>query len=282
MGAGPLGRVERKGVRRRVFESDARRRAHKVAGIKAQPLAIVIIEGHGALTLPQSLPQRFLKSFAHLLADRKAVDNQVDGMDFITVEPHSGRYFANLAVDAGINIPFLGQRLEKFAVMALAALNDGGEQGDFMTGETLEDEFGDAVVGIMHHLLAGRRRISPRRPSIEQTQEVVDFGDGAHGRTRVFVSGLLLDSHHGAQARDFVDIGPLHRADELPGISREGLHITSLTLGINRIESQRRLARAAQARDDDQLAPRNLQIDIPEVVHAGTEYLDRIFFHRCA
>ncbi len=280
MGAGPLGRIERKGVGRGVLEGDAGGGAHEVARIETLLAGAVVVEGHGALALAHGLPERGHDALAGVVVDGEPVDDQVDGVYLVAVEPHAGRNFANLAVDAGMDITFLGERLEKLAVVALAALDDGREQGDLAAGEPLADQLGDALVGVMHHLLAGDGRIGPRSAGEKQTQEVVDLGDGADRRTGILVGGLLLDGHHGAESRDLVDVGTLHGPDELPGIGREGLHVTALPLGIDGVEGQRRLARTAQSGDDDQLAARDLQIDILEVVHAGTEDFDRIFFHR--
>ena len=198
MGAGALGRVEREGVRRGVLEGHARRGAHQVARVETLLPGPVVVDGHRALALAHRLLQRGHQPFAGLLADHEAVDHQVDGVYLVAVEAHARRYFADLAVDARIDVPLLGQRLEQFAVVALAALDDGGHQGDLTPGETRENQLGDLVVGIVDHLLARHGRIGPRRPRVKQAQEVVDLGHGAHRRAGILVGRLLFDGHHGA------------------------------------------------------------------------------------
>ena len=200
-------------------------------------------------------------------------------MYLVTVETHSRRYFANLAVDAGIDIALLGQRFEQLAVVALAALHHGGHQGDLAPGETREDQVGYLLVGVVDHLLARHGRIGPRRPRVEQAQKIVDFGDGADRRTGILVGGLLLDGHHGTQARDLVHVGTLHRPHELPRVGRERLHIAALPLGIDRVEGQRRFARTRKSGDDYQFAARDFEVHVPEVVDPCAEYFDRIFHY---
>jgi len=53
-----------------------------------------------------------------------------------------------------------------------------------------------------------------------------------------------------------------------PGIGRERLDIPPLPFGIDRVESQRRLARPTQPRDDDELVARDRDIDVLEIVLA--------------
>ena len=279
VGAGPLRGVEREGVRRRVLEGHARRGAHQVARVEALLSGAVVVDGHRALALAHRLLERGHQPVARVGRDLEAVHHQVDRVDLVAVEAHAGRDLADLAVDAGVDVALSGQRLEELPVVALAALDHRGHERDAPPVEAPEDEVGDLVVGVVDHLLARDGRIGPRGTRVEQTQEIVDLRDGAHGRAGVLVGGLLLDGHHRAQPRDLIDVGALHRPHELPRVGRERLHVAALPLGIDRVEGQRGLARAREARDDHQFAARDLQIDVLEVVHPRSVYLDRIF-HR--
>ena len=73
----------------------------------------------------------------------------------------------------------------------------------------------------------------------------------------------------GAEALDEVDVGLLHLPEELAGVRRQGLHVPALSLGVDRVEGQRRLAGAGEAREHDQLVARKLERDVPEVVLTG-------------
>ena len=267
-------------MRRGVFERRARRGAHQAARIVAQLLRTVVVDGHRPLALPHRLLQRAHQPFGGIGRYAEAVDHQIDRVDLIAVELHARRDFADLAVDAGIDIPLLGQLFEQFAVVPLAALHHGSEQGDPATVEIPEDQIGDLLVRVMHHLLARGRRIGARRACVEQTQEIVDLRNGPDRRTGILVGGLLLDSHHGAQSRDLVHIGALHRPDELTRVGRERLHVAALPLGIDRVEGQRRFARAAESGDYHEFATRNFEVYVLQVVNPRAEYLDAFLFHR--
>ena len=159
-------------------------------------------------------------------------------MYLVAIEFLTCREFAYLAIDAGVDVSLLGQRLKEFAIVTLAALHNRGQQCCLAPIESVDYKVADLLVRVVNHLLARGRGVGTRGARIEQTQKVVDLGDGAHGRAGVLVGSLLLDSHHGAQACDFIDIGALHRAYELSRVGREGLHVAALSLGVYRVEGQ--------------------------------------------
>src|SRR3546814_18168767 len=82
--------------------------------------------------------------------------------------------------------------------------------------------------------------------------------------------GLLFDGDRRAEAVDMVDIGLLHQLEELPRIGRQRFDIAALALGIDRVESQRGLARAAAAGPHHQLVAGDIDIDVFQVVLAAT------------
>ena len=65
----------------------------------------------------------------------------------------------------------------------------------------------------------------------------------------LLAAGPLVDRDRRLQALDQVDVGPLQLVEELPGVDREAFDILPLPLGIERVEGQRALARAAGAGD---------------------------------
>jgi hypothetical protein len=56
---------------------------------------------------------------------------------------------------------------------------------------------------------------------------------------------------------------------KLAGVRRQRLDVTALPLGIEGIESERRLSGAADAREDNQLIARQVEFDVLQVVFAG-------------
>ena len=78
-----------------------------------------------------------------------------------------------------------------------------------------------------------------------------------------------------------VMIGFVDLPEELPGVGREALDVAALPLGENRVEGQRRLARAGESRHDDEFVVRNFDLDVAEVVDPRSFdiYGVFVFFH---
>jgi hypothetical protein len=87
--------------------------------------------------------------------------------------------------------------------------------------------------------------------------------------TRISRRGFLFDGNRRRQAFDRIDVGFLHQFEELTRIGRQGFDVATLTFGIDRIEGERRLARAAEPGDHGQAVARDVDIDILEIVFAG-------------
>jgi hypothetical protein len=113
----------------------------------------------------------------------------------------------------------------------------------------------------------------------EQTQIVVDLGDGADGRARIRAGRLLLDRDGRGEAVDEIDIRLLHLLEELAGIRRQRLDIAPLAFGVNRVEGERRLARARKAGHDDQSVARDVDVDVTEVVDPGAAHRNPVVRH---
>ena len=103
-------------------------------------------------------------------------------------------------------------------------------------------------------------------PGVEDAQIIVDLGDGADGRTRALAGRLLLDADGRRQAADVLDLRLLHLAEELPGVGRQRFDVAALTLGVDRVQGQRTLARTARPAADGHLLARQLDGDVLEVV----------------
>ena len=142
-----------------------------------------------------------------------------------------------------------------------------------MSGIIVGNHIEHSLFGITHHLLASSKAISASGSGKEQSHIVVDFGSCAYRRTGILVGGFLLDTDDGRETCNLVDIRALHTAKEVAGIGRERLDISALTLGKNRVESQRRLAAATQSRNHRERIAGNLYINILKVVYASTVHI---------
>ena len=110
----------------------------------------------------------------------------------------------------------------------------------------------------------GQIRAADARP--EQPQVVVDLGGRADGGARGLGRILLLDRDGGREPVDGIDVGLLHALEELPRVRRERLDVAPLSLGVDRVEGERRLARAGRPGDDGEGAPRDLEVEAFEIV----------------
>ena len=72
----------------------------------------------------------------------------------------------------------------------------------------------------------------------------------------------------GADAVDAIDVRLLHPLEKLARVGRQRLDVAPLPFGVDRVEGERRLARPADAGDDDQLAGGQRDVDVLEVVRA--------------
>ena len=92
----------------------------------------------------------------------------------------------------------------------------------------------------------------------------------------------LLDRDRRRQPLDRVDVGLAHLLEELPRVGGERLDVAPLPLGVERVEGERRLARARQAGDHDQPIARDPHVEVGEVVLARAADLDVGRRVRCA
>ena len=123
-------------------------------------------------------------------------------------------------------------------LLALAVGHDGREDhqlGVLGQCQHVIDHLGHAL-GLER--LAVLRTVRRTGTGVEQAQVVVDLGDRANGGARVVAGSLLLDGNGRRQAFDQVDIRLLHQLQKLPRVGRERLDVTTLPLGIQRIEGQ--------------------------------------------
>src|SRR5262249_15589285 len=102
----------------------------------------------------------------------------------------------------------------------------------------------------------------------QQPHVIVNLGRRADGRPRVADAVLLPDRDRRRDAVDAIDVGLLHALEKLPRVRGQRLDVAALSLGINRVERERRLPRSAHTRNDDEAADGERQVDVLEVMRA--------------
>ena len=180
-----------------------------------------------------------------------------------------------LAVDPGAHVPLSGQILEQRVVLALAAANDRRQHLEPGALGELQDAVDDLLRGLALEPGPVVGAVLHADPGVEQTEVVVDLGDRADGRARVPAGRLLIDRDRRRQSLDHVDVGLVHLAEELAGVGAQRLDVAPLSLGVDRVEREAGLARPGHAGEHDELVARKFDVDVLQVVFAGTSDDDR-------
>ena len=176
---------------------------------------------------------------------------------------------AQLAVDLHAREALAAQLGQLLAVLALAPAHDrrhDHEPRALVQAHDLVDDLLRRLRGDRPPAVEAVRLADPRP---QQAQVVVDLRDRADRRARVARRRLLVDRDRRRQPLDRVHVRLVHLPQELTRVGAQRLDVAALALGVDRVERQRRLARAGQAGDDDERVTRQLDGDVLEVVLAG-------------
>ena len=166
------------------------------------------------------------------------VNHQLDVVGLVAVHLHVVCQLLHLAVHSHPQESFFPQLGEQFAVVAFTGFYQRGEDVDVLALILLFYQLEDALLRVFHHPLAAHVRVGNPHSGIQQTHKVVYLRHRTHGGAGILVGGLLLDGDNRAQTVDAVHVGPFDIAHKVPGISRKGLHVTALSLGMDSVEGQ--------------------------------------------
>ena len=275
---GSLGRVERENVRRGLAIAHARDGVHQPFREVADGSRFLVENHQGTVALLHGRLHAVAQAVEVLFLHFQLVDDHLDVVIFVAIDLHSAFDFLNFAIDADVEIALAPHRLEKLAIVALALSHERGEDVNRLFTIVVENHLLHLLLGVFHHFLARAVAVGRAGAGVEQSEIVVDFGGGAHGGARIFVRRFLLDADDGRQPRDFIYVGSLHVAQKIAGVGRKRLDVATLSLGENRVEGQRRLARAAQSGDDRERLAGNLHVDVLEVMDARSPNVDFLVF----
>ena len=282
-GAGAGRVVEGEDARLQLRHGVAALRAGEVGGEGHGSDPLLAVHGHHqyyAAGEGQRRLERLGQTQGQVIAHLEAIHHHLDGVFLVQLQRGRVRQVAHLTVDAGTDVTLGRQVFQQLGVLPLAIAHHRGQQhqlAPLRLGQHLIHHLADSLGGEWNGVGRAARLTDPGK---QQTQVVVDFGDGADGRARVVGGGLLLDGDGGRKPLDMVDVRLLHQGEELAGIGGKRLHVAALPLGIEGIERQRGFARTGEAGNHDQLVAGQGQIDVLEVVGASTP--DHDLFHLVA
>ena len=232
-----------------------------------------------AVGQPERGLQRIGEPPLESLAEHQPID---DDFDLVLLVPRQALVtlqelvdLHRLAVDAGAHVALAGEILQQRVVLTLPSTDDGRQHLEAGPLGELQDPIDDLLRCLALQLGPVVRAVLHTDSRVEQTEVVVDLGDRADGRAGVPARRLLVDRDRRRETLDHVDVGLVHLSEELPGIGRQGLDVAPLSLGVDRVEGETGLARPRDAGEHDQLVARQFDVDVLQVVFAGTSDDDR-------
>ena len=151
-------------------------------------------------------------------------------------------------------------------------------QWEFFTQGQIKGDQHFGLPGLLAHGRPdGCRRVFPHRlpalaamelgdPGPKGLGVIGDLGHRAHGGTGGLDGVALLDGDGRGDALNAGGLWFVHPVQELARVRGEGFDVAPLAFGKERVKGQGTLARAAQPRDDHQLAQRDIQVDVFKIV----------------
>ena len=117
--------------------------------------------------------------------------------------------------------------------------------------------------------LAAVGAVGRRERAVENAQVVVDLRHGRDNGARIAARRVLLDGDRRREALDLLDVGLLHAVEELARVGGERLDVAALSLGVERVEGEGRLAAPREPGDDGQGVAGDRDVDSLQVVDLG-------------
>ena len=174
----------------------------------------------------------------------------------------------HLAVDPGAEEARpCGSISKHVLVLALSPADQRRQDHHPRAGAQLQQGVEDLLGRLLADRLAALIASRLAQPGEQQPQVIVDFGDRGHGAAGIVAARPLVDRDRRLKALDQVDVGPFQLVEELPGVGREAFDVLPLAFGVERVEGQRTLARAAGAGDDHEPVAGDVEVEVLQVVH---------------
>ena len=240
------------------------------------PLPGHLGDDHFPFAFAQGGLHRVGEAGADVRLDHQAVDDELDAVLHLLVELDRLVEEVLGAVDAHAGEAALLGAVEDLGVLALALADLGRQEQDPAALGAPEDRLDDLVGAAPPDLAAAAVAVLHADARPQHAQVVVHLGDGADGRARIARRRLLLDGDGRRQAADRLVLRLVELAEELAGVAAQRLDVAALALGVDGVEGERALARAAGPGEHHQLALGHIQVDVLEVVLGGATDLDAI------
>ena len=179
--------VEGEQARLQLAHAIAADRAGEVSG-KQQFFRFFIIHiGHNGGTAGELQRgfERLGQALRQIVAHLKAVDDHLDGVLLLQLQLRRIRKIADFAVDPRADVALAGEVFQGFGVLAFTLFNNGRQQHQAQAFRLREDVIDHLADGLrrQRHVVIRTARFTDA--GVQQTQVVVNFGNGTHRRTGV-------------------------------------------------------------------------------------------------
>ena len=185
---------------------------------------------------------------------------------------------AHLVIDPDPVVPGLDQ-LPEDLIAIFGVEEDRRQNHGALSAEKLGDRVGNRFRRLLPHddLAVGTSGLAA--VGHEEADVVGKLGGGRDRGPSVLDRVFLLDRDRRQDAFDFVDVRTIDPFEELPDIGRHRLHEPSLPLGIEGVECERGLSRTRRARQHRELALRDIDRNVLEIVGPRPSNRDRTRGH---
>ena len=264
--AGAVRVVEGEQARLQLLDGDAAVLAGVVLRKAQQLVPPGYVDVEQAAGEPQRRLRRVRQTADDLWLDDKAVHHDLNVMLLVFLEPDLLGQIVGNAVDAGADIARTPRVLEYLRVLALFPADHRTHELELRACGQLHDAVNDLVDRLLPDLAPAFRTVRHADARPQQTHVVVDLRHRAHRGARVARGGFLVDGDGRGQAVNVVHVRLVHLPQKHPGVGAQALDIATLALGVDRVEGERGLAAARQARDHHELVARDLHVDVFQIV----------------
>ena len=215
---------------------------------------------------------RIGKSGAHSLLHHKSVYDDLYAVLFILIKLYGFGELVHISVNAHAGISALTGIREDLLVHTLLRSHHGRKHHKSLACGKHHHAVDYLIHRLLLDLLAANGTVGSSNSRIKQTEIVIYLGNSTHRRTGILRRGLLIDGYGGRKSLYRINIGLIHLPDEHTGIGGKRLHKSSMSLGIEGIESKGGFSRSRKPRKDNKLVSRNGHVYIFKVVGSCAFY----------
>src|SRR5260370_18629909 len=160
-------------------------------------------------------------------------------MPLVLVETYFFAKLVQFPVDFDANESRAAQVAELLAVFAFATANDRRQDVNARRVGPAHDAVDDLLDALRRYFATAVIAEWLSDAGVEQSEVVVDLGNGADGGARISRGGFLFDREGGGEGVDRIDFRLFHLLQDLPRVDGARLNASPLPFRIDSVEGRR-------------------------------------------